>query len=93
MMYTFFRAAAGIAANELVDPTPYLDWTRVYPGFGESVARKYAEIRRVCCCGQRVHPDKSNRSPTRLPGLGRGHRAAAREPPRNHTITLLRWRL
>lgn len=25
MMYTFFRAAAGIAANELVDPTPYLD--------------------------------------------------------------------
>ena len=25
MMYTFFRAAAGIAANELVDPAPYLD--------------------------------------------------------------------
>lgn len=25
MMYAFFRAAAGIAANELVDPTPYLD--------------------------------------------------------------------
>ena len=25
MMYTFFRATSGIAANELVDPTPYLD--------------------------------------------------------------------
>lgn len=25
MMYTFFRATAGIAANELVDPIPYLD--------------------------------------------------------------------
>ena len=25
MMYTFFRAVAGIAANELVDPSPYLD--------------------------------------------------------------------
>jgi ubiquinone/menaquinone biosynthesis C-methylase UbiE len=25
MMYTFFRAVAGIAATELVDPTPYLD--------------------------------------------------------------------
>jgi ubiquinone/menaquinone biosynthesis C-methylase UbiE len=25
MMYTFFRAVAGIAANELVDPTPYLN--------------------------------------------------------------------
>jgi hypothetical protein len=23
-MYTFFRATAGIAANELVDPIPYL---------------------------------------------------------------------
>jgi ubiquinone/menaquinone biosynthesis C-methylase UbiE len=25
MMYTFFRTTAGIAANELVDPTPYLN--------------------------------------------------------------------
>jgi hypothetical protein len=25
MMYTFFRATAGIAAKELVDPIPYLD--------------------------------------------------------------------
>jgi ubiquinone/menaquinone biosynthesis C-methylase UbiE len=25
MMYKFFQAIAGIAANELVDPTPYLD--------------------------------------------------------------------
>jgi ubiquinone/menaquinone biosynthesis C-methylase UbiE len=25
MMYTFFRASAGIAAKELVDPIPYLD--------------------------------------------------------------------
>ena len=25
MMYTFFRATAGITANELVDPIPYLD--------------------------------------------------------------------
>jgi ubiquinone/menaquinone biosynthesis C-methylase UbiE len=28
MMYTFFRATAGIAANELVDPIPYLDGHR-----------------------------------------------------------------
>ena len=28
-------------------------WIRVYPSFRKSVARKYAEIRRVCCCDRR----------------------------------------
>jgi ubiquinone/menaquinone biosynthesis C-methylase UbiE len=38
MMYTFFRATAGIAANELVDPIPYLDRYGFTPA-SESLSR------------------------------------------------------